>query len=1493
MENTNIAYRIKKIILAVLAIIVSIELFWIAYLLFDLYTGQKYLVPANESRLEESSINTSSTVRLQAKNPPKTLGAFVQDGLNYVYYGLAGMTPEEVSQTASKLRDRLKSAGQKGVIVKESNVRVSAEDIAANREPGSKPVEFKKANGTIEPINESLANELDDTAQAVKWPVRTAAKAQADSATAWKIGTEMDRVMGSPFAADGVTPIRGYSGSFAEELIAKKDVAIERWNSNSKQWEKVEMSLEARGKFGAAPGDMDMRATPLAQRSHGLTEGQFLNKKTGEMFDGYKISDEQFQEIMKIPEVTKYFGKGLDEVSGVLPAYSKVGNMEPGYWRLTDPSTGLKTVVLDPFADINPSRIVFSGTTSREGFLVPNKEGLSGDSKIGKFNRYTEIGEAAKGTTYYENGIPMSYAELYNTRTQEYIKSYFESIKYDPAKIGQVMDQYAEIANNPKFTKEFRDFIKNSVLNPQRESFAQSGVKFAEWLNEKYPQINSSTGNLDYYLTGSLGTMLLSKAEGTIKFLDPASLPGMKILREVQPTPAARDILKEFARQIGDLDYVSVGRDLAMGPRFTGVRFKDVPQEAMDLFKKTEGTVLARAEDLGLYDTFGAKNAVQITIGGKNYFVTAPSDMLSYKTLTLFNKYKSSGDFSKIYKAARKLGYSDEELTQNTRNIINGYLNKWGEIGKTVFGKNIDKIMADKTASPELQNWAMRFRDEFKFPKGNGGKNIPEIPGKELVSIIILSGMDPTAKEQPAESGTNVTKTDTRPTPSETFKASGSSPASASPRFPSGSWAGYFHEWGDYLAEQLVDTANYAPLLTSPYFVKYLPMNSAASGYLTAAGGTPALAGAGVIAWASLYKHFRDHPDDLRQLPSWLGDDAWGIVNSLKGWATDPQASKKPGPEAIAPATWQLAPEYAETVGSGTVPKTSTSGIGPVAQTGPGTGSMPGQETTMKYGSREPSTTGGSPGRAPSLPGGIPSLFAPSESVPTVPSPASPTPTSTPPAPGDAPLPSEKTPVASGVAAGPSAQTKPGTPNAGSNGSSGLAPNPGGPDEKDESIDLFPPPPAAAAPPTTTTAPVQTGPTVREKKDPATGNITLDKPSKLTPKEKEKAQRVSLKKPNPDEETEVEMDFIQKKPEYFPDPQGSELTGSQRSLPEKPAEYTGNLQQFSFPDIEKAFENIYKKVYNYFHPTSDQEKPQVPEGTDYNKALQNYKDAEGTWKEANNEYFNKGSISEKEYAEAGKKFKEAADEYRKASQEYDANTKVTDAYNDGKLSAEQAIALQDLIEKGQLAPDKVNDAIVASIAAQNSARKFLSTGDRSEGDLVKTPTESVGSQAVDSFWDKYMEEYWKGLGPEYENIRPKESPFPDDNIIKSPPIKDNRDLLRLPSIPENLYEKPPAGNQQPQPQETYGEQQPKKRDDKPTEPPGKDAKSIADDRCPECPQTEQEIEDGKPASTVLKSCTSNCISACEETDPDLCLKKCCKECCQTNQQSERQQQNTD
>jgi|GEM_PF-6755397 len=182
-------------------------------------------------------------------------------------------------------------------------------------------------------------------------------------------------------------------------------------------------------------------------------------------------------------------------------------------------------------------------------------------------------------------------------------------------------------------------------------------------------------------------------------------------------------------------------------------------------------------------------------------------------------------------------------------------------------------------------------------------------------------------------------------------------------------------------------------------------------------------------------------------------------------------------------------------------------------------------------------------------------------------------------------------------------------------------------------------------------------------------------------------------------------------------------------------------------------------IYNYLYPSPNLEKSDKPEMAEgYNQTLESYKEAEKIYKEAANKYFN-GNLSEQEWTEAKNKFHEVADKYRSASQEYDANTKVTDAYNNGEITAEQAMDLQDRIARRELTPGQINDEI-ASLQQQTQQQPVpdgSSDGNRAPEDLAVNNPYVLGSRAGEFLKDTY-EDYWKNLGGE-TLPPPKEDPF--------------------------------------------------------------------------------------------------------------------------------------
>lgn len=472
MENKNKGNSIKIVIVSILILTFCVEVYLIAFNSLSLYLEKERFGKQQGGQPEKTVL-----VHLTG------LGDFFLRNTGKGYVGMRPVTqqtgkslimPEQLSAARKDVYRTLNSDTPEGVQLRNAlglesgkKINVQPDTPVGSRYVDPETSSFKTNTGReVNVPNAEQAVRIEEATNAVRLAERSAAQVEKDTSTSWSIAKQVDDITGSPFAADG-SPIRGYGGSFGDNLIAGSS-KLERWNAETGRWEEIVMPDSVKARFGMTPGDMDMGVT---SRASNFEPVKMLNEKTGEMFDGLRIPESQFQQIRSIPEVSEYFGKGLDEVPGYLPAYSKVGNMEHEFWRVTSADGTMQTAVLDPFSTTLPSRTVFAGATKPEGFLVGE-----GTGKIGKFNEYMDIREAANRTGYFENGVLKPYSDVVEQRTREYLESHIASLKDNPAELAKFRDQYSEIMNDTRFSPEFRQWVKESTegLFPESTKVAES-----------------------------------------------------------------------------------------------------------------------------------------------------------------------------------------------------------------------------------------------------------------------------------------------------------------------------------------------------------------------------------------------------------------------------------------------------------------------------------------------------------------------------------------------------------------------------------------------------------------------------------------------------------------------------------------------------------------------------------------------------------------------------------------------------------------------------------------------------------------------------------------------------------------------------------------------------------------------------------------------------------------------------------------------------------
>jgi hypothetical protein len=249
-------------------------------------------------------------------------------------------------------------------------------------------------------------------------------------------------------------------------------------------------------------------------------------------------------------------------------------------------------------------------------------------------------------------------------------------------------------------------------------SSLKSALKFAEYLTSRWPQVDTDKkvvetddkdtaidlpedleveARMNYYLSGSLASMLLSHAERFTE-MDETQIPALTEARTREIPKSARNILASFARQIGDLDYVptdhykrkqaqvqnSYGkvsseeysrlRTQYLWKGGGGPSFDEVPKEGCKVLKQGENQVMVMCDPV---EAYGPRRVARVHVEGNDYYIARPDTILAYKVLHLLQSYeqkpeKFNADFGKLLAALKEM-YSDEELEQITQQVLTDY----------------------------------------------------------------------------------------------------------------------------------------------------------------------------------------------------------------------------------------------------------------------------------------------------------------------------------------------------------------------------------------------------------------------------------------------------------------------------------------------------------------------------------------------------------------------------------------------------------------------------------------------------------------------------------------------------------------------------------------------------------------------------------------------------------------------------------------------------
>ncbi len=316
------------------------------------------------------------------------------------------------------------------------------------------------------------------------------------------------------------------------------------------------------------------------------------------------------------------------------------------------------------------------------------------------------------------------------------------------------------------------------VTQEQKEILG-SAEKFAEHLVSLFPQLDQNRSmiieadergttvelpklpdsiqaepRMNYYLSGSLATMLISRAMQFTE-IDESQMPGVIEGRTHEIPEAARHILATFARPIGDLDYVatdfyrakrehvqnSYGRVSSedhqqMRARYLwkggGPKFQDIPEEAMKCLKRDETQSSLMVDPV---ESYGAERVAKVVVSGKEYFIARPDTIFAYKVLHLLQGYeqkpeKFNADFGKLLSAMKEM-YSEDELLHITIEILSDYENS-AEASHHRFYKGAEakpyehkvpafakRVLDNQGITPQIRGVVEKVQKEFAAKRQN------------------------------------------------------------------------------------------------------------------------------------------------------------------------------------------------------------------------------------------------------------------------------------------------------------------------------------------------------------------------------------------------------------------------------------------------------------------------------------------------------------------------------------------------------------------------------------------------------------------------------------------------------------------------------------------------------------------------------------------------------------------------------------------------------
>lgn len=170
-------------------------------------------------------------------------------------------------------------------------------------------------------------------------------------------------------------------------------------------------------------------------------------------------------------------------------------------------------------------------------------------------------------------------------------------------------------------------------LTEEQATTLRSASDFAHELTAKFPQVDAN-GNINYYLAGSLATMLLIEGGGKMVPTKGTALNSFESTGAISIPEAGMNHLSTFIRKIGDLDYLPLKdyskQEVKLGKGGAGPAYNELSPSARNVFKESQDGSKVMADPVA---SKGDHTGVAVEVGGKTFYIANPVDALAYKLI--------------------------------------------------------------------------------------------------------------------------------------------------------------------------------------------------------------------------------------------------------------------------------------------------------------------------------------------------------------------------------------------------------------------------------------------------------------------------------------------------------------------------------------------------------------------------------------------------------------------------------------------------------------------------------------------------------------------------------------------------------------------------------------------------------------------------------------------------------------------------------------------